>query len=157
MLAHQKMTIVEAYLKQLKRARKIVITRLDMGPKRNGTGNVIIFVLPKKHHLYPPFKPTQGFRGFRYYHTIYVQLSVPSKVLWQLDQLSIIDSISWKASFSNIRGACMIYRIQVWQICFFVTLNIFEYIIFELPNHSLLRGSAWSLLGKCCCCTLEKY
>ena len=115
MLAHLKMTIVEAYLKQLKRARKIVITRLDMGPKRNGTGNVIIFVLPKKHHLYPPFKPTQGFRGFRYYHTIYLQLSVPSKVLWQLDQLSIIDSISWKTFIlvSNIHGACMIYRIQV--------------------------------------------
>ena len=86
----------------------------------------------KKHHPTHPCKPTQDFKGFDTI-ILYVQLSASSKVGWQLDQLSIIDPISWKTFIlvSNIHGACVIYRIQVWQIYFFVTLDILD-INFEL-------------------------
>ena len=62
--------------------------------KKNGSRNVIIFVYwPKKHHFTHPHKPRQGFQVLDTI-TPYVQLSASSKVRWQLDPLSIIDSIS---------------------------------------------------------------
>ena len=75
-------------------------------------------------NLTHPRKPTQGFKGFKTI-ILYVQLSASSEVWCQLDQLSIIDPISWKTFIlvSNIHGSCMIYRIQVWQIDFLSPLR----------------------------------
>ena len=77
--------------------------------QENGSRNVFVSILTEEAPFYPPLKPMQGFKGFDTI-ILYVQLSASSKVWWQLDQLSIINPISWKTFIlvSNIHGAGMI-------------------------------------------------
>ena len=99
----------------------------------------------KNHNLAHQGKPAQGFEDFNSI-TLYVELSASSKVWWQLDQLSIINPISWKIFIlaSNIHGAWVIYRIQDWQIDFLSPLISWIYHL-EIDSvcHPLLNQFSW--------------